>query len=138
MVGDELVAGGFEFRTYQSMVEDLAVVDNDDGSVFIEHWLSAGGDIDNGKAAMAQMGMFVVEESVGIGSTMGDRAGHTFQYAPGCGIRFHHYEPGNATHHFSVSNNVGGPLSLRSRFGIGYAAGFISREGGVRRIEDVD
>ena len=114
MVCDELVSGGFQFRPHQGVVEDFAVIDDDDRAVFIKHRLDARGDVHDCQPAMAEIGVFVMEESIGVGSPMRDGTGHTFQYAPDSGVGFHQDEPGNATHDTSVSNKLDGETVRQS------------------------
>jgi hypothetical protein len=70
------VAGSFEIQSQIGVVENLTVVNNPLGAVFVGHRLCASGHVDNTEAEMAQSGEVVSINALTVGAAMADRFHH--------------------------------------------------------------
>ncbi len=75
-VASVAMAGGFERRAGGGVVEDLAVIDDDEGAVLVGHGLAAAGEVDDAEAAVAEKSAGAVEKMRVVGAAVGDDAGH--------------------------------------------------------------
>ncbi len=58
------------------MVEDFAVVDNLQATIFVGHGLVAVGEIDDAQAAKAESHEFIAKEAAIVGTAVSDAIGH--------------------------------------------------------------
>ena len=67
------MAGLFEGGTEIGVIEDLAVIGDPEGAVFVGHGLVAAGDIDDAEAAVAQGGEGIAVVAGAVRAAMADR-----------------------------------------------------------------
>jgi len=82
-LGAEAVAGGLEVAAEGFEVVALAVVDEVEGAVFVGHGLVAGGEVDDGEAAMGQAaggGVGVEVDAAAVGAAVGEDGGHAREF----------------------------------------------------------
>jgi hypothetical protein len=74
------VARAFELRPDISVVEDFAVVNGHQRSVFVSHRLTAARQIDNAEPPVTQRDMLVDEHTRIVRTAMADDAGHPLEH----------------------------------------------------------